>query len=100
MAEISGVKDQIWLDGQRVDLADRHLQRGSNIDICRLIETDVTVADLDKRKRRLIARFRVCAKKARYRHASSERPYHSRAGPCHALEEAASIDAITAWSLS
>ena len=46
MRDIAGVNDKGWLDGKRIDLVDRFLQRADGVRIRRLVEPDMAVADL------------------------------------------------------
>ena len=82
-----------------VDLAHRSLERAGDILIRRLFEADMTVAELDEREVRRLGRRRLLAEHSRRKQAAADGPDHSGAGPGHALEEPASIDAVVAWKV-
>ena len=46
VGDVTGVDDEVWLDGQGLDLLDRLEGRAARVGVGRLIETDVRVADL------------------------------------------------------
>src|SRR6202158_3512468 len=48
LAQIAGVNDEIRFVEHGIDLVDCRLQSGGDVRIRWLVETDVTVADLDK----------------------------------------------------
>ena len=50
MCEVASVENQIRLPDGCIDLVHRHLQGAGNIDVCRCVDADVTVADLNERK--------------------------------------------------
>ena len=79
--------------GQSIDLGDRFLQGADDILVRLFIETDMAVADLNEAE---IARGDR-SYRAEYfgsEHSAAHRPKHPGAGPGHAFEEAAPIDAI------
>src|SRR6476469_6685762 len=84
------MKDEIRLLVERVDLVHRGLEGSGDIGIGRLVEPDVTVADLHKSEV-LTVRLRI-AQQAGYRYAPCKAPYHSRSSPLHAFQKAAPVD--------
>src|SRR5215831_19882719 len=48
MGDIAGMNDERWLHAKRPDLADRFLERAEGVGIGRLVEPDMTVADLQE----------------------------------------------------
>ena len=48
VGDVAGVEQQVVFAGQRVDLVDGQLQCAGDVLICRLVEADVAVADLDE----------------------------------------------------
>ena len=79
---------------QPVNGADRLAQRAGRVEVRRVCEADVTVADLHEAQSAACHRFgrgrRLGgAEQGGPRHSSAYRPEHARAGPNHALEQAA-----------
>src|SRR5260370_2312004 len=96
LTQIAGVNDEIRFVGHRIDLVDRRLQSGGDVRVCWLVETDLTVADLDKAEVRAFAgifavSFGECP---RYRYATAHGPDQACTRPRHALQEPATVDAI------
>src|ERR1700722_6941099 len=94
------MNDEIRFLRHGINLVDRRLQSRSDIRICRLVEADVTVTDLEKTEVRTFARifigtfaaaFSECS---RHRDATTHGPDQARARPCHTLQESAAINAI------
>jgi len=73
-----------------------NLQRGVHIGIGRLVESDVAVADLYELKAIVPAGL---TEQLRGRYAAGHRPHDTGAGPCHAAQESAPVNAIGAQSV-
>src|SRR6202790_5281784 len=87
LTQIAGVNDEIWVMGHRVDLVDGRLQSSGDVRVGRLVETDVTVADLDKAKVGAFAFARILAvafgECPRYRDATAHGPDQPGLRPRH-----------------
>ena len=100
MRQVAGVEDELRRRGQGVDLGDRLLQRAEHVLVRFLVEPDVTVADLHERKVSGNGRFGFCCddigwpQNAGGKDAARTGPKHPRAGPGHAFEKAAPVEAI------
>ena len=73
--------------GQRINPIDRRLQCGRDVRVCRLVKTDVTIADLDKTETRAFdgALATAFIEGMRYRNSAAHGPDQSGARPRHAL---------------
>src|SRR5579872_535739 len=84
--------------GHGIDFVDRRLQSSGDIRIRRLVEADVTVADLDKAEVRAFGGIFILAaafcEGPRYRDAAAHGPDQARARPCHALQESATVNTV------
>src|SRR5580765_2256011 len=95
MAQIAGVNHEIGSLWQSVDLVDRYPQRRSDIRICRLIKTDVAIADLDEGEvpaHRFL--FRTFGEHLRYGDSSAQGPNQAGSRPRHTLQKSASVDSV------
>src|SRR5580704_17940680 len=90
------MNDEIRLVGHRVNLVDRRLQSRGDIRVSRLVEADVTVADLHESKVRTFARTSIGGLReySRPRNATAHRPDQACTCPCHALQKSTTIDAV------
>ena len=90
------MNDEIRLVGHRVNFVDCRLQRGSDVRIGRLIETDVAVADLHKAEVPAFAGTSISSLGECPRHwnATAHGPDQPCTRPCHALQEPAAVDAV------
>ena len=98
VGEIAGVDDEVRPRRQRVDLGHRGAQALRHVRVRGLVEADVAVADLDE-EQALAAGHRAVRRCARWqraglRDAGVQAPEQAGAGPGHALEEAAAVDAV------
>src|SRR5262249_10229587 len=97
MRQVAGVQHERGRVGQRVDFGHRLAQRRGDVLVRLLAEADMAVADLNKAEIRAGA-YAVgigrLAEALRAQNASRHRPKHSRAGPGHAFEEPATVDAV------
>src|SRR5580698_1942474 len=93
MREVAGVNEKLRLHWKRVDFVDRGLHCSDDVRISRLVESDVTVADLDKREV-VLRRFRVGSEQFRGGYAPGDRPDDTGSGPGHALKKASAVDAV------
>jgi hypothetical protein len=82
VGEVAGVENQVRPADGGVDLADSDLQGTVYVGICRLVEADVAVADLDESEVRRI--FLWSAEQTRSGYATAKRPDHGCASPLHA----------------
>src|SRR5580698_1608427 len=104
MGKISRMEHKGWRRRHRIDLIDRRLQRSCYIRIGRLIETDMTVADLNETEIRCRhhqplpepARRPVeqLAHPVGLHNAARHHPEDPRPRPGHTLEETPSVYAI------
>src|SRR6266404_5923763 len=87
LTQIAGMNDEIRFVGHRVDLVDCRLQSSGDVGVRWLVETDVTVADLDKAEVPTFAGILAVAfgECPRYRDATAHGPDQPCARPCHAL---------------
>src|SRR5579864_2030019 len=95
MAQIAGVNHEIGSLGQSVDLVDRYLQGRSNIRICRLIETNVAIADLNEGEvpaHRFL--LRAFGEHLRYGDSSAQGPNQARSRPRHTLQKTAAVNSV------
>ena len=92
--EIAGVDDEIRHGRAGVDLVERELQRCGDVGVGGLVEADVAVADLDKGEVGLLFSVMRLAESARDRNASGEGPDQAGAGPGHAFQKTAAVDAV------
>src|ERR1700757_3143666 len=93
VSDVAGMDDKGRLCRHRVDLGDRLLKGAERIGISRLVEADMTVADLQKGE---VARFRVgggslADEAQRTRHAAAHGPENAGARPGHALQQPAAV---------
>src|SRR5262249_51848816 len=79
---------------ERVDLVDGRLEGPGDVLIRFLGEPDVAVADLDEREAPSRRSFGPSTEGAGGEETSAHRPDEPRAGPGHALQEPATIDAV------
>src|SRR5882762_1464229 len=98
MADIAGMKQEFGRLLQRIDLVYRRLKRSRNIRVRRLVESHVAIANLYKTKlagryRRLVEIGKL-AQAIRLQHAALHYAQRASAGPCHALQKSAAIDAV------
>src|SRR6266404_4864217 len=96
LTQIAGMNDEIRFVGHRVDFIDRCLQSSGDVRVSRLVETDVTVADLDKAEVPTFAGIPAVAfgECPRYRDATAHGPDQPGPRPRHTLQEPAAVDAI------
>ena len=94
MTDIAGMNDELRRMRKRVDFVYGGLQRGGDIRIRGLVESDMAIADLDEVKFALGSGGRSLAESPRAEDAAADGPENSGAGPSHALQESASIDAV------
>src|SRR5579863_6550254 len=94
MADVAGVNEEGRLDGQAVDPGDCGLQRADDIRVGLLVKADVAVADLDEVQLSGPG-FGVVASRLAAGYTSAHAPENSRAGPGHAVQETAAVDAVS-----
>src|SRR5271165_1215459 len=96
MADIAGMQHEFRGPRQSINLVHRRLQGRRHIRVGRLVETHVTVADLNKAEVSAMAgvSIGVPGECLRNRNAAAHGPDQSSAGPSHALQKSASVDAI------
>ena len=94
VTDIARVNDELRRMGKRVDFVHGRLQSGGNIRIRGLVESDMTVADLDEIQFAFGAARRVLTEGLGGEYSAADRPDDTCAGPGHALEKTASIDAV------
>ena len=96
MGDVAGVDHEARSRRQRADLVDRLLQRAEGVRIGRLVEANMTVADLQEGEGggARLRGFCIAEQIERFRHAARNSPEHAGAGPDHAFECVASIDAV------
>src|ERR1039457_494415 len=94
MTDIASVNDELRWMWKRVDLVHRCLERRGNIRIRGFVESNMAVADLNEIHFAFGAACGVLTESLRAEHSAADRPDDSGAGPCHAFQESASIDAI------
>ena len=93
VAQIAGVDDEIGLVRESIDFIDGGLKRSRDVRIGRFAEADVAVADLHEVKFSPGA-FRVAAEGLGTEDAAADGPQDARAGPGHAFQETAAVDAV------
>jgi hypothetical protein len=91
MGDVAGVDHKGGLGRHSLDLGDRVTQRAERIWVSGLVETDVTVADLEEGESRSfsgkgVAEEAVAEKAQGFRHAARQSPQHASAGPDYAFE--------------
>ena len=95
--EIAGVQHERRRLRFGLDLRDRGAQRRGDVGVCRLVEADVAVADLDEAQAAAARRAAPSgrdrsARAASPQHAAGHRPDGPGADPGHALQEMSSIE--------
>src|SRR5205807_1392497 len=93
MGDVAGMNDEGWLDCKRIDLGERFLERAERVRICRLIESDMAVADLEKGQPARFGSSRLADNADRTRYAGSDGPQDPGTSPGHAFEDFAPADA-------
>src|SRR3954454_900191 len=89
VADIARVDHEAWLHGQQLDPVDRFAERAERIRIGRLVETDMTVADLQEAERTGQGfRGKRLAEAHGLGETAAEGPEDPGAGPGHAFEKA------------
>ncbi len=91
MAEVAGMNDEVGRLRKRIDLVDCCLQRADHIGVGWFVETNVAVANLNETESRFGA---GSAEGARTRDPAADGPDYTCSGPGHALQEAATVDAV------
>src|SRR6476659_9498922 len=96
MGNVAGVQDERRRNIQRIDLGNGGFKSRDYIRVCRLIESHVTIADLDKAKVGLanFCRARGIIKAVRLQHSPLKQAKRSRTRPGHALEKSPAVDSI------
>src|SRR5437660_9298236 len=95
MSKIAGVDDEFRLLLQLVDLVNGRLQGRIHVGVGGFVETDMAIADLDKRE--ISARALFVPRQSEYRRgwdACSHRPNQTCSSPGHAFEKPPAINAI------
>src|SRR5580658_3177354 len=77
VGQVAGVENQVRLTDSRVDLVHGHLQGTVDVAVSRLVEADLTVADLNEGEVGGFGLVVGSAEELRARYAPGERPYHS-----------------------
>ena len=95
------VRSPVWIRksgaaGSGIDPPHGSLQRGRHVGVRRLVEADVAVADLHEGEIGLRGWLHRFAEDARGRHAAGKGPDEAGAGPGHALQKSAAVDAVGA----
>ncbi len=99
MSEVARVENQVRLLDGGVDLIDGHLQGTFDVSICRLVEADVAVADLNESEVGGFGIAFLSAEELRAGYAAGERPYYSGAGPLHTLQKAAAVHLLIEFEI-
>ena len=94
MRDVTGMDQEGWLCRQSANLADRLFERAGCVRIGWLIEADMAVADLEEGKASRVLRERLADETKRFRNAATNRPKDAGAGPDHAFEDCAAVEAI------
>src|SRR5581483_3805666 len=98
MRDVAGVDHEGWLHRQRPCSRDTFLKRAFNVRIGPLVEANMTVADLQKGKPPCRRRHCFVDDAERGRYTTGNTPKHASAGPCHAFENLAPVDAVIVLS--
>src|ERR1041385_6147357 len=93
MRDITGMKQERGRVRQRVDARHGFLSSRRHVFVCFLVESDMTVADLHKPQVGLRG-MRPMRERLASADASSQAYQQACAGPRHALQEAAPVDAV------
>src|SRR5215813_6497768 len=93
MGDIAGMNGEGWLHAERLDLADRFLERAEGVGIGRLVEPDVAVADLQEGQPARFGSSRLADNAHRARDPAGDGPQDAGTGPGHAFENFAPADA-------
>jgi len=93
MADVAGVDHEGRFDRHGVDPDDGFLQRAERVRIGRLVEADMTVADLQERHPGGFGGECRADQPEGTRHAARNGPQHPGAGPGHAFQDPAAADA-------
>ena len=93
MGDVAGVEQEGRLGGSAAMRASAACQGRGRIGIGGLVEADMGVADLDEAEPPPSAACRI-AEQHGARHAAGDGPQHAGAGPGHAFQEAAAVDAV------
>ena len=98
VGQVAGVEDELGGAGQGVDAGDGLAEGGGDVEVGGFVEADVAVADLHEVQLTGGQDGRGTAgglsEHARAEHAAGYGPEHASAGPGHAFEEAAAVDAV------
>ena len=96
MRQVSGVDEKIRTARGRIDSPQCGLKRRGDVGVGRLVEADVAVADLHECEIRLRGRLHWFAEHPRRGHSAGKSPNQAGAGPGHALQESAAVNAVSA----
>ena len=94
MADVAGMDQKSRLLRLRIDLGDGLFQRAERIRIGRLVEADMTVADLQEGQPLGFGRGGFTHDTERVRHAAGYGPQHAGADPGHAFQHFAPAGAV------
>src|ERR1051325_496482 len=96
MGEVAGVEDKFGAVRQGVDACDGGFEGAGDVFVGFFVKADVGVADLDELEvgRRCGGDFRARGEGSRGQQAAGDGPYHAGAGPGHAFEKTAPVDAV------
>src|SRR5689334_8257478 len=93
MTQVTRMQDKFRPGRQSIDLCDRLLEGADDILVRIFIESDMTVADLDKAE--VARRNRIDrAQDLGSEYAAAQGPKHTRARPGHAFQKTTAIDAV------
>src|SRR5689334_17960396 len=97
MADVPGVNDELRRIRKRIDARHGLLEGANHVFVGRLVESDMTVADLYKVQAAAVHHGVVCVLAKGY--AALHSPQQAGARPLHAFEKAAPVDAVRAQEL-
>ena len=97
LREVARVENERWRCGQRIDLGNGLTKRRCHVRIRCLIEADMAIADLNEAEIPCEVPYLLLqhiAQGIRFQNAALQKTKSARAGPGHAFQKSATIDAV------